>query len=155
MVVASSFGLAAALSLSVRGGTMDLEGTAHPVLMLWSFRLMLLAGMYLVVLFAAAFYAASVRGFRNRRFLHLIAWSLPLPWLAMALGWVATEIRDGRWNPERISGITVAQAQLTALAFGFVVLVGIIVFAAQAAQVVRGGPERLKLWSADMGKAAG
>lgn len=156
MTVAASFGLAASLSLAIRGGTLGFEGAAaHPVLMLWSFRLMLLVGVYLVLLFVGAFYSASTRGFHNRGFLHLLAWSLPLPWFGMALGWVATEVRDGRWNPERISGITAAQAQLAALGFGFIVLLAMLVFAAQTAQVVRGGPERLKLWSADAGKAAG
>lgn len=153
MTVAASFGLAAALSLAVRGGTLGVEDSAHPVMMLWSFRMMLLAGMYLVVLFAAAFYSASKRGFRNRGFLGVIVWSLPLPWLSMALGWIATEIRDGRWNPQRMSGITAAQAQLTALVFGFIVLVTILVAAVQMTHVVRGGPERLKLWSADTGTA--
>ncbi|HEX6613975.1 MAG TPA: cytochrome ubiquinol oxidase subunit I [Rhodanobacteraceae bacterium] len=155
MTIAASFGLAAALSLAMRGGTLGLEGSAHPLLMLWSFRAMVVMGMYLVALFGGAFYLASRRNLNHRAFLRLAEWSLPLPWFAMALGWVATEIRDGRWNPERISGITVAQAQLAALAFGFTVLVVIVVAAAQIAHVVRGGPERLKLWPADSGTRAG
>lgn len=155
MTIAASFGLAAALSLALRGGTLGLEGSAHPLLMLWSFRAMVVLGMYLVALFGGAFYMASRRNLHHRAFLHLAGWSLPLPWFAMALGWVATEIRDGRWNPERISGITVAQAQLAALAFGFTVLVVIVVAAAQIAHVVRGGPERLKLWPVDSGTRVG
>jgi cytochrome bd-type quinol oxidase subunit 1 len=155
ITVAASFGLAAALSLAIRGGAMGLEGSTHPVMMLWSFRMMLLAGLYLASVFAAAFYLASRRRLNIRGFLHLAGWSLPLPWLAMALGWVATEIRDGRWNPERISSITATQAQLTALVFAFIVLLAMLVFAAQATHVVRGGPERLKLWPADAGKAIG
>lgn len=155
MTIAASFGLAAALSLAIRGGALGFEGSAHPVMMLWSFRFMLVVGAYLVLLFVAAFYLATKRRLHDSRFLHLAGWSLPLPWFGMALGWVATEIRDGRWNPERISGITAAQAQLTALVFGFIVLAAMLAFAAQTARIVRGGPERLKLWPADTGKAAG
>lgn len=155
MTIAASFGLAAALSLAIRGGALGFEGSAHPVMMLWSFRTMLLIGAYLVVLFGVAFYLATRRRLHGSRFLHLAGWSLALPWFGMALGWVATEIRDGRWNPERITGITAAQAQLTALIFGLIVLITIVVSAVHMAHVVRGGPERLKLWPADAGKSVG
>ncbi len=153
LTVAASFGLAAALSLAVRGSTLDLEGSAFPLLMMWTFRAMIVLGMCLVALFAAAFYLASRRRLQHRGFLRLAAWSLPLPWFCMALGWVATEIRGGRWNAAHVSGITAAQGQLTALIFGFVVLVTILVGATQMLHMVRGGPERLKLWPADAGKS--
>ena len=151
MTVAASFGLAAALSLAVRGGTLDTEDASHAVMMLWSFRAMIAIGLYLLLLFLGAFYLASRRRLHQATFLRMAMWSLPLPWFAAALGWIATEIHDGHWSVERISRVTGAQAQLTALVFACIALIVMIVLVAQALRVVKGGPERLKLWPADAG----
>lgn len=68
----------------------------------WSFRLMVACGIFFIALFAAAFYLASRRRLETRWFLWTAAASLPLPWIAVELGWFVAE--HGR-QPWAIEGI--------------------------------------------------
>jgi cytochrome d ubiquinol oxidase subunit I len=72
-----------------------------PVLF-WSFRIMAGLGFYLIALFAAAFYFASVRRLEQRWFLRLALLSLPLPWIAIELGWIVAEYGRQPWAVEGV-----------------------------------------------------
>ena len=69
-----------------------------PVLF-WSFRIMVGCGFYFIALFALVV-LASRRGAsstRSRWFLRLALWSLPLPWVAIELGWIVAEYGRQPW----------------------------------------------------------
>lgn len=64
----------------------------------WSFRIMVGLGLYFIALFAVAFYLALRRRvLRNRWFLWLALFSLPLPWIAAEVGWVVAEYGRQPW----------------------------------------------------------
>ncbi|HEY2679196.1 MAG TPA: cytochrome ubiquinol oxidase subunit I [Steroidobacteraceae bacterium] len=68
-----------------------------PVLF-WSFRLMVGLGLFFIALFATAFYLATRHRFeRHPRFLKLAFFSLPLPWIAVELGWIVAEYGRQPW----------------------------------------------------------
>jgi cytochrome bd ubiquinol oxidase subunit I len=68
-----------------------------PVLF-WSFRLMVGLGLFFIALFATAFYLATRHRFdRHRWFLKLAFFSLPLPWIAIELGWIVAEYGRQPW----------------------------------------------------------
>jgi cytochrome d ubiquinol oxidase subunit I len=68
-----------------------------PVLF-WSFRFMVGLGLFFIALFASAFYLATRHRFEQHpRFLKLAFWSLPLPWIAIELGWIVAEYGRQPW----------------------------------------------------------
>jgi cytochrome d ubiquinol oxidase subunit I len=68
-----------------------------PVLF-WCFRLMVGLGLYFIALFAAAFYLATRHRFdRHPKFLKLAFFSLPLPWIAIEVGWIVAEYGRQPW----------------------------------------------------------
>ena len=55
-------------------------------------------GLFLIALFATAFYFSARHRFeRHRWFLRLALFSLPLPWLAAELGWIVAEYGRQPW----------------------------------------------------------
>ena len=68
-----------------------------PVLF-WCFRLMVALGLFFVALFATAFYLATRHRFdRHPWFLKLAFFSLPLPWIAVEVGWIVAEYGRQPW----------------------------------------------------------
>jgi cytochrome bd ubiquinol oxidase subunit I len=68
-----------------------------PVLF-WSFRLMVGLGLFFIALFATAFYLATRHRFdRHPWFLKLAFFSLPLPWIAVEVGWIVAEYGRQPW----------------------------------------------------------
>jgi cytochrome bd ubiquinol oxidase subunit I len=68
-----------------------------PVLF-WSFRVMVALGLFFIALFATAFYLATRHRFeRHPWFLKLAFFSLPLPWIAIELGWIVAEYGRQPW----------------------------------------------------------
>jgi cytochrome d ubiquinol oxidase subunit I len=68
-----------------------------PVLF-WCFRLMVALGLYFIALFATAFYLATRHRFdRHPGFLKLAFFSLPLPWMAVEVGWIVAEYGRQPW----------------------------------------------------------
>jgi len=68
-----------------------------PVLF-WCFRLMVALGIFFIALFATAFYLATRHRFeRHPWFLKLAFFSLPLPWIAVELGWIVAEYGRQPW----------------------------------------------------------
>lgn len=121
-------------------------------LLFWAFRGMALLGGYGIFLFAAALWRASRRRLDRRGFLRLVAWSLPVPWVAGALGWLVSEAGRGPWLldgllPATATGATASGAIVGAIACTAVA--GLFVAGAVlAVRLVRLGPDGLMAWPA-------
>jgi cytochrome d ubiquinol oxidase subunit I len=124
-----------------------------PVLF-WSFRVMVGIGLFLIALFATAFYFSARHRFeRHRWFLRIAFLSLPLPWIAAELGWIVAEY--GR-QPWAIDGVlpTFLGASPTAVGNVWFSLLGFVVFYTALAavdawlmvRVIRRGPDGLGYW---------
>jgi cytochrome d ubiquinol oxidase subunit I len=132
-----------------------------PVLF-WSFRFMVALGLFLIALFATAFYLASRHRFeRNRWFLKVALCSLPLPWIAAELGWIVAEY--GR-QPWAIDGLlpTFLGVSTTSAANVWMSLLGFVVFYTSLAvadvylmlRMIRLGPDGLGYWPDPVASAA-
>ncbi len=124
-----------------------------PVLF-WCFRVMVGLGLFLIVLFAVAFYLSARHRFEQHRwFLRVAFLSLPLPWIAAELGWIVAEY--GR-QPWAIDGLLPTFLGVSATPATNVVLslIGFVVFYSTLAAVdvyllvrmIRRGPDGLGYW---------
>jgi cytochrome d ubiquinol oxidase subunit I len=111
-------------------------------------------GLFLIALFATAFYlSARHQSERHRWFLRIALFSLPLPWLAAELGWIVAEY--GR-QPWAIDGLlpTFLGVSATARTNVLLSLTGFAIFYSALAVVdvflllrmVRRGPDGLGYW---------
>jgi cytochrome d ubiquinol oxidase subunit I len=124
-----------------------------PVLF-WSFRVMVAIGLFLIALFATAFYLASRHRFeRHPWFLRIAFWSLPLPWIAVEVGWVVAEYGRQPWV---VDGVLPTFLGVSRIAAGnvWLSLSGFVVFYTALAVVdvflivraIRRGPDGLGYW---------
>lgn len=122
-------------------------------LLFWTFRGMALLGAYGMLLFAAAFWLASRRRLDRRGFLRIAACSLPVPWVAGALGWLASEAGRGPWLVDGLLPVTAMKAtepEAIVAAIAYTVLAGLVAIgAALVVRLVRLGPDGLKIWPVD------
>ena len=124
-----------------------------PVLF-WSFRIMVACGMYFIVLFAYSFWLASKRRLdANRWYLKLALYSLPLPWLAIELGWIVAEYGRQPWAisgvlPTALGVSSVSAGQVLFSIIGFVVFYTVlaVVDAVLMLRYARKGPDGLGMW---------
>jgi cytochrome d ubiquinol oxidase subunit I len=124
-----------------------------PVLF-WSFRLMVGCGMYFIALFAFSFWLASKRQLdRYRWYLKAALWSLPLPWLAIELGWIVAEYGRQPWAiegvlPTALGVSSVSAAQVATSLAGFVIFYTAlaVVDAMLMVRYARKGPDGLGMW---------
>jgi cytochrome d ubiquinol oxidase subunit I len=124
-----------------------------PVLF-WSFRIMVGCGMYFIALFAYSFWLASRRELDKRRwYLKLALWSLPLPWLAIELGWIVAEYGRQPWAiegvlPTALGVSSVSAAQVATSLAGFVIFYTAlaVVDAILMTRYARKGPDGLGMW---------
>ncbi len=124
-----------------------------PVLF-WSFRIMVACGMYFIALFAYSFWLASKRRLdANRWYLKLALWSLPLPWLAIELGWIVAEYGRQPWAisgvlPTALGVSSVSAGQVLFSIIGFVVFYTVlaVVDAVLMLRYARKGPDGLGMW---------
>ncbi|TPG54036.1 cytochrome ubiquinol oxidase subunit I [Sphingomonas glacialis] len=99
-------------------------------LMFWSFRTMAFIGFYMIALFATAFVLASLRRHDSTRwFLRLALYSIPLPWVAIELGWMLAEIGRQPWAidgvlPTFLATSTLSTTALWTTIVGFTLLYG-------------------------------
>jgi cytochrome bd ubiquinol oxidase subunit I len=121
-----------------------------PVLF-WCFRLMVGLGLYFIALFAAAFYLATRHRFdQHPKFLKLAFFSLPLPWIAIEVGWIVAEY--GR-QPWAVDGVlpTFLGVSRTSVGNIWLSLAGFVIFYSALAVVdaflllrtIRRGPDGL------------
>jgi cytochrome d ubiquinol oxidase subunit I len=101
-------------------------------LMFWSFRIMAFIGFYMIALFGTAFVLASLRRHDSTRwFLRLALFSIPLPWVAIELGWILAEIGRQPWAiegvlPTFLAASSLSRGALWTTIFGFTALYGVL-----------------------------
>ncbi len=131
--------------------------TPNVPLLFWTFRLMALLGVYSIALFGCAFWLASKRRLAKRAFLRVAAWSLPLPWIAGALGWIVSEAGRGPWLMDGLLPIIGMHGSRSGVIIGTIACVSVAVLfmvgAVLLVRLVRLGPEGLKFWPVDSGQA--
>jgi cytochrome bd ubiquinol oxidase subunit I len=133
-----------------------------PVLF-WSFRVMVACGMYFIALFAYSFWLASKRRLdANRWYLKLAFYSLPLPWLAIELGWIVAEYGRQPWAisgvlPTALGVSSISASQVIFSILGFVVFyTGLaVVDATLMLKYARRGPDGLGMWPTPVDDRAG
>jgi cytochrome bd ubiquinol oxidase subunit I len=117
----------------------------------WSFRFMVGLGLFFIALFASAFYLATRHRFeQNPRFLKLAFWSLPLPWIAVELGWIVAEYGRQPWVVDGVLP-TFLGVSRTSVGNVWFSLAGFVIFYSALAavdayllvQTVRRGPDGL------------
>jgi cytochrome d ubiquinol oxidase subunit I len=65
----------------------------------WSFRIMVGLGVWFLFVFGAAFLVLARRRLAyNRWIMKLALWSIPLPWIAIELGWIVAEYGRQPWT---------------------------------------------------------
>ncbi|WP_156962021.1 cytochrome ubiquinol oxidase subunit I [Candidatus Paracaedibacter symbiosus] len=96
-----------------------------PVLF-WSFRIMVGIGFFFILFFGYAFYLSAKRQLdKYKWFLRLAVCSLPLPWIAMELGWIVAEYGRQPWAiegvlPTFLGVSSTSPAQVSMSLFGFI-----------------------------------
>lgn len=122
-------------------------------LLFWGFRGMALLGSYAIALFGCAFWLVATRRADRPWFLRLALWSLPVPWIAGALGWIISEVGRGPWLVDGLLPLTMVDAghagSPIAAAGWIAVAILAVVGVALITALVRLGPDGLNLWPAD------
>jgi cytochrome d ubiquinol oxidase subunit I len=121
-----------------------------PVLF-WCFRLMVGLGLYFIALFAAAFYLATRHRFdRHPKFLKLAFFSLPLPWIAIEVGWIVAEYGRQPWAADGVlptflgvSRTSVGNVWLSLAGFAIFYSALAVVDAFLLVRTIRRGPDGL------------
>jgi cytochrome bd ubiquinol oxidase subunit I len=124
-----------------------------PVLF-WAFRVMVGCGMYFIALFAYSFWLSAKRQLDKKRwYLKLALWSLPLPWLAIELGWIVAEYGRQPWAIEGVlptalgvSSISAGQVWLSISGFVIFYTALAIIDAVLMTKYIRRGPDGLGMW---------
>lgn len=81
----------------------------------WAFRLMVGIGMFLILLTGTFFFLSARRTLDHRRWLlRLAVWAIPLPWIAVEMGWVVAEFGRQPWVIEGVLPTAVAVSSLGA-----------------------------------------
>ena len=110
----------------------DMDKAAHDTVpavapLFWSFRIMVFLGFSFIVLFAFAFWvSAKNRIQESRRLLRFSVLWLPMPWLAIFLGWFVAENGRQPWTvfgmlPTHLSASSVSASSVLASLIGFIV----------------------------------
>lgn len=76
-----------------------LDSIPHVASIFWTFRIMVLSGMLMLLLFICAFWASARKNESSKRW--LLKWalfSLPLPWIATQTGWWVAEHGRQPWS---------------------------------------------------------
>jgi cytochrome bd ubiquinol oxidase subunit I len=91
----------------------------------WAFRIMVALGFFFIAFFAYAFFMAAKRTLHTKTwFMKLAFWSLPLPFVAIQLGWLVAEYGRQPWTVDgvlptalSVSSIGITDIILTIIAF--------------------------------------
>ncbi len=103
------------------------ETVPHVPSLFWAFRIMVGCGLAMVLLFGYAFYLSAKRRLTEKKwFLRVALWSLPMPWIAIQLGWWVAEHGRQPWviegvMPTFLGASSVATSQVWFSLIGFVV----------------------------------
>ncbi|RJX83338.1 cytochrome ubiquinol oxidase subunit I [Pseudomonas sp. LS-2] len=97
-----------------------LDSIPHVASIFWTFRMMVLSGVLMLLLFACAFWASARKNESTKRW--LLKWalfSLPLPWIATQTGWWVAEHGRQPWSigevlPVHLSASTLSSGDVLA-----------------------------------------
>lgn len=98
----------------------------------WSFRIMVGLGFFFILLFACAFYYSSSQKILDRpMFLRIAMFSLPLPWVAIELGWFVAEYGRQPWTidgvlPTFLSASSISTTQVASSLTAFIIFYTIL-----------------------------
>lgn len=125
-----------------------------PVLLSFgSYHIMIILGMFFVGLaFLSGFLLISGKIWNNKWFLKIILFSIPLPYIANELGWIAAEVGRQPWAVYHVlktadaASVVVPgwQVLLTLLAFGVVYSLIFWIFTKILLKIIRKGPEDIQ-----------
>jgi cytochrome d ubiquinol oxidase subunit I len=94
----------------------------------WSFRAMVGLGFFFIALFGYTFWLSARRRLdRQRWFLRLAVWCLPLPWISSELGWFVAEHGRQPWAIEGVLPTFLASSSVAASSVWFS-LIGFVLF---------------------------
>lgn len=80
----------------------------------WSFRIMVGLGFYMLVMIALAFWYNTKRTIHNKKWLlRAFVYSIPVPWLAVELGWFVAEYGRQPWAIGEVLPTFLATSSLT------------------------------------------
>jgi len=108
----------------IRAAVDDTIPTVAPLF--WSFRIMVGLGVWFLFVFSAAFLVLARRRLaRNRWIMKVALWSIPLPWIAIELGWIVAEYGRQPWAisevlPTHLSVSSVSAGQIWFSLGGFI-----------------------------------
>ncbi|MEO5865802.1 MAG: cytochrome ubiquinol oxidase subunit I [Sphingomonas sp.] len=128
----------------------------------WMFRVMAGLGFSFIVFFATAFVLSTRRRFDRRWFLRIAVLAIPLPWVAIEIGWIVAELGRQPWAVDGVlptflgaSSLTVPQIWTTIV--GFTLLYGAlaVIEIRLMLAAIRKGPERYIPWQPDETPASG
>ena len=91
-----------------------LDSVPHVASIFWTFRIMVLSGMLMLLLFACAFYASARKNESSKRW--LLKWalfSLPLPWIATQTGWWVAEHGRQPWSIGEVLPVHLSASSLS------------------------------------------
>lgn len=119
--------------------------------MFWSFRIMVACGLYFILLFSVAFYLCwRRRVLQNRWFLWVALFSLPLPWVAVEVGWVVAEYGRQPWTVDGLlptfmgaSSLSVSSVWISLLGFVAFYSILAVVEIFLMVKYIRLGPDKL------------
>jgi cytochrome d ubiquinol oxidase subunit I len=81
----------------------------------WSFRIMVAAGFWMLLLFVLGFYYNAKRIIQDKRWLlRAFLWSIPVPWIAVETGWFVAEFGRQPWAIGEVLPTFIATSTLTA-----------------------------------------
>ncbi|WP_423065390.1 cytochrome ubiquinol oxidase subunit I [Devosia sp. CN2-171] len=114
----------------------------------WSFRIMVGCGFFFIGFFALWFYKASIHKFEDQRWLlWACVLALPLPWLAIELGWLIAEYGRQPWVVEGVlptfyaaSGLQVSDLVISLVFFVSLYTALIVVELFLMVKAIRKGP---------------
>jgi cytochrome bd ubiquinol oxidase subunit I len=98
----------------------------------YAFRLMVGLGLFFIAFFAYAFVMAAKRKLlENKTFLKVAFYSLPLPWIAIQLGWLVAEYGRQPWTvdgvlPTALSVSSLGIVDIVLTIIGFTVFYGVL-----------------------------
>ena len=127
----------------------------------WLFRIMAGIGFAMIAFFATAFAFSTMRRFDVRWFLRLALVVMPLPWIAVEVGWAVAEIGRQPWAvdgvlPTFLGASSLTAAQIWATIAGFTLIYGVMAVIEVRLMIasIRKGPETYVPWRPDEAPAA-
>lgn len=139
--------IAQASEEDIRRAALDTIPRVAPLF--WTFRIMVAAGLVMLVVFAWALWKCVTKAFaQDRLLLRLAVFCLPLPWAASLCGWFVSEYGRQPWLIAEVlptsvasSLLSVQEARLTLLAFGVLYFILFVFWVRLMAKVLGQGAE--------------